>query len=801
MILILSLALMAVGFFFPSVPISVFYLGYGLIWMSIPFWTGARFGLAGFFLSIPCLLVFFSMLTSEGLMLVPNIEKEYPNHVPRITEEDDRIEDKNPQYVSAFTEKRSNQFGSIWCFNKSTAVFGLDLGSVTEVENELEKTIYPTFRAAMKAAADYSSENKFLPSVDLVAGFTKYFDDHLLAAIEESVHRGSSIFPGGKQGFLSSLLDELLKQPKAPGRDKAAAYLAASIELGGGHPEVAEIIRDKAQSYLDAFSGDTRNSKPVGFYTKSEALKEVFYRDRFLQKPFGTKFWHHRTPELPFYSREGLYPVIRMAETLLKNPDLMEAYRKFCQLAEKICNPVANLNLEDLFPYERYFEDEFGLFEALRDSDAWREAQGRGNVNPNTVGVAFWPFSYSKESRLMARLYQTDELPKTEVMNDLIWAIKYGDVNLEPGEHSGWYDYQLYSLETLLLPEWAHEADKLLLHAKYKKRLRQAFEAMITKHRETHVKQLFQIIMYGARAKPLPTRPELSVEPCATHYLRTARAYRFLANHLKNLFRIEDLENLGIDSADKGLLQELEDAVILFYGLYLVVCEDLGMVPQLESKEISTLPRLSAGTIVKEKMLSEFLIANSPGLSDTERIAWFSIWKKAKQWLRTLNNQKFLDEDVRIIVPVLSNYSGTEVRNWAILGIGLKKIHSYYARKPGVQPMRYSEEGCSYEVEEMLRPNDLAKSYFDWQPSDYIIPVHVFSEVTLGPEPLTRDEFRRICDSYKTKNEIIEALVGPSPKLNKLLLIFGLAAVVLIATSFVVWRFATRRQANIQRRV
>ena len=170
--------------------------------------------------------------------------------------------------------------------------------------------------------------------------------------------------------------------------------------------------------------------------------------------------------------------------------------------------------------------------------------------------------------------------------------------------------------------------------------------------------------------------------------------------------------------------------------------------------------------------------------------------KKAKQWLRTLNTKKFLDEDVRIVVPVLSSASGTETRNWAILGIGLKKVHSYYARKPEIRSVSESKEDCSYRDKEMRWPNSWSQDDFDWQSRDFIIPVHIFQEITLGPEPLTRDEFRGICDAYKTKDEIIEALVGPSPKRNTWVILFGFAAAVFIATCFVTWRYTKKPKSN-----
>ena len=77
----------------------------------------------------------------------------------------------------------------------------------------------------------------------------------------------------------------------------------------------------------------------------------------------------------------------------------------------------------------------------------------------------------------------------------LIQAVRSGELDLAPGADAGWYDYQLYALETLLLPERGPESQNLLLTAGYKKKLIETFKSILTQTRETHVKQLD----FGAR--------------------------------------------------------------------------------------------------------------------------------------------------------------------------------------------------------------------------------------------------------------------------------------------------------------
>ena len=77
-----------------------------------------------------------------------------------------------------------------------------------------------------------------------------------------------------------------------------------------------------------------------------------------------------------------------------------------------------------------------------------------------------------------------------DLMQVLISAIRNGKLDVTPEKNSGWYDYQLHALETLLLPEKGLESDHLLLTAAYKKKLVESFKSILTQTRETHVKQL-----------------------------------------------------------------------------------------------------------------------------------------------------------------------------------------------------------------------------------------------------------------------------------------------------------------------
>src|SRR5207253_10768142 len=85
---------------------------------------------------------------------------------------------------------------------------------------------------------------------------------------------------------------------------------------------------------------------------------------------------------------------------------------------------------------------------------------------------------------------------------------------------------------------------KLLLTKAYKKRMLEAFKALITKHRETHVRQLGIAAKSAATGPPDAIGPRLRVEPCPSYFLRTARAYAFLANFLESSLGKEALQSL-----------------------------------------------------------------------------------------------------------------------------------------------------------------------------------------------------------------------------------------------------------------
>ena len=121
-------------------------------------------------------------------------------------------------------------------------------------------------------------------------------------------------------------------------------------------------------------------------------------------------------------------------------------------------------------------------------SSSLRELARQHGARRDTVAV--FPPSISRETELFERMFAFG-LPTNLGGHDPREhdggphpADPAGRVDLKPRPNDGWDQYQVYALETLLLPTAGPEKDKLLLTAEYKKRLMEAFQAIVTKQRE-----------------------------------------------------------------------------------------------------------------------------------------------------------------------------------------------------------------------------------------------------------------------------------------------------------------------------
>jgi hypothetical protein len=592
---------------------------------------------------------------------------------------DDRLQDRTPPpFDPDLVDSRPLGTARL---NASAAVVRLDVLPRTAQERPGTQTLYPSYAQAAAAAP---SEPDLLPSVNLLDGLCKQFDDGLVAALDLAYYRG---LHGQLLGHVESLRR---LHARLPPQSEAAAYVAAGLELACVRIEGSD--HGMRWKWLQQFRDNELASKPIGVYTWTPELATVF---RFL------RFFQHEFPENDLEIPRALAAALRQDAALLAD------YHKAVSFYARLTNSPVCLSLADLGPGPGAPGNLEGL---CRD----RKVPHRS--------VAVLPPSTSRETVLFEKLFPFNLPASADLMQTLVRRIRSGEVDLRPRPDSGWYEHQVYALETLLLPTRGEEGDKLLLSSAYKKRTLAAFEALLTKRRETHVRELavpFTCGMYASRSAEMPEiaiKPRLRVEPCPSYYLRTARAYAFLANFLEAGVGGEALR--GLHGLRQGGQRPLDLAAELrlfrdrFYGLYLVSAEDLGLKPAFARGEEGDAPRC---------------------------------YQEASAWLPKVWEEPDLKVDTRVLVPIFADGQRQVTRVWATLGVRLVHLDARYEAPPSIQ----------------ARPGD------EWQrvrgsqleDAQYLIAVDEFVEAELhGLRVPSREEFRALCERSKTKDAILAAL-------------------------------------------
>ena len=385
--------------------------------------------------------------------------------------------------------------------------------------------------------------------------------------------------------------------------------------------------------------------------------------------------------------------ILNLARAVGSDPKLLEDYQRVNAFYARLTNPLTNLTLGDVL----------------------ERGEKLGGAQP----IAVFPASRSKETELFGRLFPEGLPPEADLIRELIRAIRQGTVDLAPAPSSGWYEYQIYALETFLMPNKGDENPKLLLTKTYKKRMLEAFQALMTKRRETHAQDLESV--KSAAPVKLPPRaqvkPRLRLEPCPSYYLRTARSYDFLLNFLVSAVGEDGLASLhGLREGgerSKTLLEELRWMRELFYGLHLLSVEDIGM---------------------------------DPGLRADKPVDRSPCEARATEWLASYGKDADLKVDTRVSVPIYFDVNRRRIRLWATMGVRLANLDVSYARPPKVMLI----DGTAGWQE--VIPDQL-------EAAEYVIPVDEFGEAEiLGLKPLTRQEFRDACNAGKSKPQILQTL-------------------------------------------
>eukprot|EP00727_Mastigamoeba_balamuthi_P011002 m51a1_g6524 hypothetical protein (563) ;mRNA; f:304043-305944 len=370
----------------------------------------------------------------------------------------------------------------------------------------------------------------------VVAHKAKQFDDGLYAAVEVAVQRSGQ---RAKRGILAAVADAL--EAACP---RAAAVADVARQLGGG-PAVRESLRAAAAPMLERWEkASEEKGKPLGFYTWSAELEQVFRQDRFLQQDLV------EPAELGLSVDEAT----ALHTFVNSTPAVRAAVAKHLELPARMTNPFHAPSI--LEPLQLGGDKRTRLF----------------------------PASESPESTLTERLVNAGvQVCDIDLMAEVVKRVRSGELRLEPTERSGWYDHCLWALQPLLEPQRTPEAAKLELSDDYVECLEGVFKALLATTRETHVKQLHIPVPRSMCMQPRNTLllfPSLSVEPLAEYYRRRSQSYQFILDVLRNYFSGEELSSMHrlrqTGAVETPLVAEIEEMIQLFQGLHDVAMHELG---------------------------------------------------------------------------------------------------------------------------------------------------------------------------------------------------------------------------------
>jgi hypothetical protein len=439
-------------------------------------------------------------------------------------------------------------------------------------------------------------------------------------------------------------------------------------------------------------------------HVRAKEIVAKFRSNPLLSKPLGFYTWSPKLDSIFRQDRLLQQPLLSPdADTILRtlhaSQGLFEAYEAWLQLNERLTNPSARTD--------------------LRDSE------------PNR---SFAPASRSHEQVLFERLYGNRPVPANyDLMSDLISRIRAGEIDLAPMENSGWYDHQSWSLVPLVIPDRMEEASRVEYGKGYRDHLEEVFRAALALTRETHVKQV-AVALGGAGMDRTPTiyvTPQLSVEPLPTLYARRALTYRFVKTVLLAAFGEEGFLSMKRISQEgpfaKNLLSELEEMENLFEGASAAARQELGMDASL----------------------------TQPASTEVFR-----------NWQKSIDGDADLSRDARMMVPVFYDVERNLTKVWAFLGWRWISEQVSFIQNPTIMPLDLAKTA---EPEPLDRLSQLRRKFQKPPESDPVTPRIRFrgSRVRLAQPVfvetyvttlLDRDEFRRHCDKFVTREAIVANL-------------------------------------------
>jgi len=531
--------------------------------------------------------------------------------------------------------------------------------------------------------------NRFV-SHSVLAQKAKQFEDGLYAAADLAAQTGAGRF-AGKRHLLASVVRNLAESEEGELGNVPGIVFGAG-QLGDLDITVPARWQQAARAEVDTFLSRELRSKPISFYTWSKELRAIFRQDRMLQTEL-----------------KGKAGIEALVKAIGADERAENTYRQYLALVSKLTNPLA--------------------YPDLREQLA---ALKRGVLDPPSSDIHFFPPSVSHETELVKKLYGGRPIPEGfSLIDELIRRIRAGKIDLTPTAESGWYDYQTWAQEPLVLPDKMPEAKHLELNDVYREQLIELFKGVLALARETHIKQLENPPVgeeaelppdFGEPPKPkvhIHISPELSAEPLATFYRRRAISYRFIRTVLEKTFGAESIGQMrrltAAGPVKQDLASELEEMEAVFYGAYVTVCRQLGMPLERSS---------SAGT-------------SAGADSDAARFL---------AWRDRLSSDPDIGQDVRMMVPVFYDVLREKTKVWVFLGWQPQQVKISFAKRP-----------TTVVLDPAGKPVTDDRVVLHYDSTHHTLAYPVTAEVYVN-KILNREEFRRHCDTYKTRSAILDNL-------------------------------------------
>jgi hypothetical protein len=475
------------------------------------------------------------------------------------------------------------------------------------------------------------SSERFV-SASMLAFKAKQFDDGLYAAVDLAAQQGV-----GKYLGKISLLRELTRVLARGGlQGEMSGVVFAAARLGAIPIEEPSPMELPVARQIKRFLADEKASKVLGFYSWTQELSQILQQDRMLQSKVSDR-----------------RAVDEVAGALRECGSAYATYVDYLTLASRLTNPLAAEDLRDWLEHP-----------ALDDSGPVRSC-------------SFFPPSRAYETDLVKQLYENTPISEGfNLVQEMVQRIRDGRLSLKPTEKSGWYDYQTWALEPLVLPDRMPEAVKLKFSEEYREHLLELFKGIIAITRETHVKQLETPEVVLARGPSPPPRkqiyvsPRLSLEPLAAFYARRAIAYSFVRGVLLDTFGPDGLKKMRRMTPDGPVGLSLEDElgqmIAIFRGAHSCVNCQLALAP---SDVLPPLPDSSAA-------ISTF-----------------------QDWASKMDNDPDLGRDPRMMVPVFYDVQRKKTTVWVLLGWRTRLLWISYVTPPVVQMKDKNGRAADNEID------------------------------------------------------------------------------------------------------